>query len=80
MGCMNDSCGFLSRSIRAPRRQFVFFKSHHLRGYVWPSLHSGIIIDSAGRKVTIIMNAVLFVIGATMLSAANSVPVLLVGR
>ena len=41
---------------------------------------AGIIIDSAGRKFTIIFNAVLFVIGALMLAGASSLAVLLLGR
>ncbi|XP_043226858.1 solute carrier family 2, facilitated glucose transporter member 10-like isoform X1 [Amphibalanus amphitrite] len=51
-----------------------------MAGALLASMLGGIIIDSAGRKFTIIVNAILFVIGASMLAGASSLPVLLLGR
>lgn len=44
------------------------------------SLVGGYILDFLGRKVTIVVNAVVFILGAIILASAHSYSVLLFGR
>lgn len=51
-----------------------------LVGALAASCVGGLVVDKIGRKWTIILNSVVFVVGATVLTLSYSVPVLMSGR